>query len=214
MEYQPSGPHRRGGRATDGHRGRPLARDERLELVPELLQPADDRCGARVAEHADRLAGHVLRQVEQRVEVLERALTGDDALEDLRGPRRALAALRALRAALVRVEAREAGDHARHALGVVEDDDAAGAEHRALRDEPFVIHQRGFGLVHRLDRHRATTRDHGLELTASAHAARTRFLKNEGYDVIRFANADVMGNLEGVMTAIAAVVATKQKGCP
>ncbi|AOW24215.1 MAG: endonuclease domain-containing protein [Sphingomonas sp.] len=54
--------------------------------------------------------------------------------------------------------------------------------------------------------------DHAAKVKRDA--ARTRFLKNEGYDVIRFANADVMGNLEGVMTAIAAVVATKQKGCP
>lgn len=54
--------------------------------------------------------------------------------------------------------------------------------------------------------------DHAAKVKRDA--ARTRFLKNEGYDVIRFANADVMGSLEGVMTAIARAVATKQKGCP
>ena len=35
-------------------------------------------------------------------------------------------------------------------------------------------------------------------------AARTRFLEHEGYRVIRFANADVMENVEGVCVAVAA----------
>ena len=47
------------------------------------------------------------RDLEQRVEILRRALPAHDALEDRRRPRRAFAALRALRAALVREEARE-----------------------------------------------------------------------------------------------------------
>lgn len=45
-------------------------------------------------------------------------------------------------------------------------------------------------------------------------AARTRFLEHEGYDVIRFANADVMTNLDGVVAAIGARVAHMQKGRP
>ncbi|GAM02064.1 endonuclease domain-containing protein [Sphingomonas parapaucimobilis] len=45
-------------------------------------------------------------------------------------------------------------------------------------------------------------------------AARTRFLEHEGYDVIRFANADVMTNLDGVVAAIGARIAHKQKGRP
>src|SRR5207245_64398 len=40
-----------------------------LELTPELLDPRDDRRGARIAEYADRLAGHVLGEVEQELEV-------------------------------------------------------------------------------------------------------------------------------------------------
>ncbi|WP_375182640.1 endonuclease domain-containing protein, partial [Sphingomonas adhaesiva] len=35
-------------------------------------------------------------------------------------------------------------------------------------------------------------------------AVRTSFLHDEGYDVIRFGNADVMANLDGVLAAIAA----------
>ncbi len=45
-------------------------------------------------------------------------------------------------------------------------------------------------------------------------ASRTCFLEHEGYDVIRFANADVMQNLDGVVTAIGARVAHMQKGRP
>ena len=38
--------------------------------------------------------------------------------------------------------------------------------------------------------------DHALKRDSDVN--RTRFLKHEGYDVIRFANADVMTNLDGV----------------
>ena len=60
-----------------------------------------------------------------------------------------------------------------------------------------------------------------VELDGDDHAAkperdevRTRFLEHEGYDVIRFANADVMTNLDGVVAAIGARIAHKQKGRP
>src|SRR5215212_754365 len=90
--------------------GAPPLGDVRLELVPELLDPAHDRGRAGVAQHADRLPRHVLRELEERVEVFHRAVAGLDPLHDLRDPRRALAALRALRAALVGEEAGDAGD--------------------------------------------------------------------------------------------------------
>lgn len=38
-------------------------------------------------------------------------------------------------------------------------------------------------------------------------AARTAFLEDMGYRVIRFSNADVMGNIEGVASVIAAALA-------
>lgn len=37
-------------------------------------------------------------------------------------------------------------------------------------------------------------------------AARTRFLNGEGYRVLRFWNNDILGNLDGVLTAIAAAM--------
>lgn len=54
--------------------------------------------------------------------------------------------------------------------------------------------------------------DHALKRDSDVN--RTRFLKHEGYDVIRFANADVMTNLDGVVMAIGAWAANKQKGRP
>lgn len=52
-----------------------------------------------------------------------------------------------------------------------------------------------------------------IELDGDTHvgredydAARTKFLESRGYRVIRFANGDVMGNLEWVLGAIAAAV--------
>ncbi|WP_174275005.1 endonuclease domain-containing protein [Sphingomonas bacterium] len=39
-------------------------------------------------------------------------------------------------------------------------------------------------------------------------AARTHFLERQGYRVMRFTNGDVMTNIDGVLTAIAALVRT------
>ncbi len=54
--------------------------------------------------------------------------------------------------------------------------------------------------------------DHATKIKQDA--ARTRFLATEGYHVIRFANADVMDTIDGVVQAIAAAIAHKQKGRP
>src|SRR2546425_13309879 len=89
------------------HHGAPPARDVVLERALEALDAAHHGRRAGVREHADRLARHVLRQVEQEIQVGRLALPREDPLEDLRGPRGAFAALRALSARLVRVEAGE-----------------------------------------------------------------------------------------------------------
>jgi very-short-patch-repair endonuclease len=54
-----------------------------------------------------------------------------------------------------------------------------------------------------------------IELDGDTHAgqegydeARTHFLQEQGYRVIRFSNIDVMTNLEGVLLTIASAVAT------
>jgi len=56
----------------------------------------------------------------------------------------------------------------------------------------------------------ARSRKLAIEIDGDTHsrqldydAARTRFLQEQGYQVIRFTNAEVMGNIEGVAEAIA-----------
>ena len=44
------------------------------------------------------------------------------------------------------------------------------------------------------------------EMRQAADAARTQVIETEGYRVLRFTNADVLGNAEGVALAIQAVV--------
>jgi len=82
---------------------------------------------------------------------------------------------------------------------------------RALREafpQAKFRHQVPFGRYH------ADFCSHGakliVEIDDATHAerrdrdeARTRFLESEGYRVVRFWNNDVMGNVEGVITAIA-----------
>src|SRR5262245_18834687 len=51
----------------------PLALDVRLELVAPLLNAGRDRDRTRVRQHADRFAGHVVANLEQRIEVGHRA---------------------------------------------------------------------------------------------------------------------------------------------
>ena len=60
-----------------------------------------------------------------------------------------------------------------------------------------------------------------VELDGDTHAfqedydrRRTRFLEGQGYRVVRYANADVMGNLDGVIMHLAGVVAQMRRDSP
>jgi very-short-patch-repair endonuclease len=60
-----------------------------------------------------------------------------------------------------------------------------------------------------------------IELDGDTHAgnegydaARTRFLESKGYTVLRFANADVMSNLDGVLVRISEIVAQLRDTAP
>src|SRR4051794_23481635 len=79
-----------------------------LELGLEEPHRGERRDRGSVGERADRLPRrHALRQRLERRDVVREALTALDAAEDLRQPLRAFAALAALTAALVVVEARD-----------------------------------------------------------------------------------------------------------
>src|SRR3954467_8876998 len=87
-----------------------LLLDQSLEIAAELLETRHHRRRARVAENADGLPCHVVGDLQQCIEVLGRAITGGNALQNLGRPCGSFAALRALRAALVREEARRPRD--------------------------------------------------------------------------------------------------------
>src|SRR3990170_4950362 len=93
-----------------GQRRLPRALDIRFELLPELLDSAHDRSGAGIAQDADRLAGHVVGEVEQQLEVLLLTLPRQDPLQNANRPGGTLPALGALRTGFVRVEAGEPPD--------------------------------------------------------------------------------------------------------
>src|SRR6185437_819189 len=76
-----------------------LLLDQRLEIAAELLDAGRHRSGARIAQHTNRLACHVVADFEQRVEILGGTVARDDPLENLRRPRCPFATLRALRTA-------------------------------------------------------------------------------------------------------------------
>src|SRR2546423_7675364 len=126
--------------------------DQAFEIATELLQARHDRCRTRVAQDTDRLARHVVGDLEQRIEVLGGTIANGDPLENFRCPSGALATLPALRAALMREETRCSGNEPHEVLLVIDNDDATGAEHGPLWDEPLVIPERRFRFGHRLNR--------------------------------------------------------------
>src|SRR5256885_16583256 len=73
------------------HDGLAFACEIGFKLPAEFLDAADDRGGARVRQHADRLARHVLGKIEEQIEILGLALPRGDPPHDFRGPRGARA---------------------------------------------------------------------------------------------------------------------------
>src|SRR5512142_419801 len=96
-----------------------------LELGAELLDEALHRHRRGVAQGADGLAADVVGHLQQLVDVAGHAVTVLDLLAEPLHPRGALAARRALPAALVGVELRDPPQRADHAGRVVHHDDAA-----------------------------------------------------------------------------------------
>ena len=105
--------------------------DAALDLRAEMRDQALDRPGRGVAERADRVALDLLGNVEQHVDLaLVRAALGH-AADHAPHPARALAARRALAAALVLVEIAEPGDGADDVGRLVHHDDRRRAEARS-----------------------------------------------------------------------------------
>src|SRR5687768_8758456 len=75
VRYEPSG--------SDGDRRGLRAADQRQVFFAELLERARDRCGGRVAQHANRRARHVTAELDELVEVFDPAVTVLDAAQHL-----------------------------------------------------------------------------------------------------------------------------------
>ena len=106
----------------------------------------------------------------QFLEVALLALPDAQPLEDLKDPLRADATGGTLPAGLPLGELEEIARHIHHAVGVVEDDEAAGAHHRAGFRERLIVHRR----VGQPGRYAATRRPadlHRLEAPALTHTA-------------------------------------------
>src|SRR5690606_12757833 len=162
---------RHGPAHSDRRQARILARfgaDQSQVVVPELLDRTRDRRRGGIAQHADRGAGHVRADLQQRVEVLFRAPSRLDPPEDLRQPFRALAARRALPARLVGVELDHPSYRRDDVDRVVDHDDGRRPEHAPRAGDALVIH-RDVDLVRAQDRDRAAARDHRLELAPVAN---------------------------------------------
>src|SRR3954463_2860037 len=97
-----------------GHRAAPLA-DVRFELSAEVLHRRQGRCGGGVAEGAQRLAGNVVADADEQVDVAHLPFTALDAGENLVEPVAPFTTRGALAARLVLVEVEKVAGRPDHA---------------------------------------------------------------------------------------------------
>mmetsp|Transcript_35252 Transcript_35252/g.64064 ORF Transcript_35252/g.64064 Transcript_35252/m.64064 type:complete len:454 (-) Transcript_35252:330-1691(-) len=146
--------------------------DPVLDNVLEGLDQPLHGPGCRIAQRADGvaldLAGDLLEHGDLALVGLAALHADQDALQ----PAGALAAGRALAAALVLVEVREPADGSDHVHGVVHDGDGRCAQAGAPRLKIVKIHQRLRGGLVVQHGHAGPARDHRLQVVpAAAHAA-------------------------------------------
>ena len=140
-----------------------------FELAAEVVDVAADGHRAGVTEHAEAVALDPVADLEQQVDLLERAEAGLLLAQQLGNPACALAARRALAARLVHVELGGPKREAHHAGAVVDDDHGAGAGHRAGGDDGLKGETR-VNLVRHQNRHRGAARHERLERAAGGES--------------------------------------------
>src|SRR6266851_8802644 len=111
-----------------GRSGSAIRRDPPLELRTEMPDQPLHRPGRSVAECTDRVALDLVGDVKQHVDLGHLRLALYHALHHAPDPARALAAGRALTAALMHVELREPRDRLHDIGGFVHYDNRGGAE--------------------------------------------------------------------------------------
>ena len=166
--------------ATRTARGFRVARvfvDAPLDLRPEVPQQALHRPRRAVAECADGVTFDLLGHVEQHVDFFFLRAAVRHAGEHPPHPAHALAARRALAAALVLVEIRDARHRADDVGRLVHHDHRGGAERRLVLGAAVEIHLEvvAAGRSGRNERHRRAAGDDGEQIVpAAAHAAAVR----------------------------------------
>ena len=149
-----------------------VAVDALLDLGAEVADQALDRPGRRVAERADGVALDLLRDVEQHVDLAALGAALGHAQHHAPHPARALAAGRALAAALVLVEVGDAGDRRDDVGRLVEHDHRRRAEAGAEVAQRVEVHLGVDDLLGRHQRHRGAAGDRAEQVVpAAAHAA-------------------------------------------
>ena len=114
-----------------------------LEFFSEVLQETLDRPGRRITQGTDRASFYVVGQIDQHIQILVTALPQLDTTKHPVEPTRALTARRALTAALVLVEVRDALNGLHDVGGFVHHRDGRSPERRVVRLE--ISHERDEG---------------------------------------------------------------------
>src|SRR5579864_8397649 len=112
------------------------------EILAEMIERAHDWHGNEPAESAQRTVGHHLAKIAQQLDVLLAVAAGDDLVDRLHPANRTDPAGRALAAAFLGAEVEREAGLTRHVHAVVENDNAAVAEHPARRGHRLVVERR------------------------------------------------------------------------
>src|SRR6202453_1645353 len=112
------------------------------EILAEMIKRAKDGHRGKPAESAERAVGHHLAKIAQKLDVLFAVPASDDLVDGLHAPRRTDPAGRAFAAAFLGAELHGKARLSGHVDAVVEDDDAAMAQHPAASRHRLIVERR------------------------------------------------------------------------
>src|SRR6202161_2101137 len=118
------------------------ARGRLGEILTEMIERAEDGHGREASESAEGAVGHHLAKIAQKLDVLWAVSAGDDLVDGLHAAGRTDPAWRAFAAAFLGAERKSEAGLARHVDAVVENDDAAMAQHTARSSQRLIVERR------------------------------------------------------------------------
>ncbi len=131
-----------------------------------------DRPSRRIAERADRVTFHLIRNLEQQIDLLRIGIARDETFHHAPHPAGALAAGRTLSARLVFIEPRQPRDRLHDIGRTIHHDHGRGAQPGLHVTQTVEIHQHCVANRLRQQRHRRTAGDHRQQIVpTAAHAA-------------------------------------------